>query len=561
MSLELPRRAFWKRKKQSDVSQDVERDCTLRVFLNDTRCELVVLGKDNAIAGRVERSASDDPLDTKSLLQTALDALTPELERRVGNVEVFLDDPEISVVDSRQAKLSHFEGRSLAEFGKYQLGGKPVCFASHRFGETSNQETEKRIVAYISEDKLAAILFALGKLARFTTFFGPWSLQEILHDEGDDAKAHLSVHGHYSTLSLANGSAGAVAVRHLPVGTATLAAAYAQVYGIENHEASAALGARARFAIGSEFPPPAGAPVTSTGSYMALAPALNRLSGEIAATADYFEFQRLAGRAPALQLSMLGSKVAGFANWLGDMLQVDVTSTDKAERTGILSPALNLLEGMRTGLLKIGNQHFDFVGGRFVPSAGAAGDPNGEAGMASKWKSASSKPVTMETLKPFAVPAAAAAMALMFLVGGYSFVISPIDQANAISANLYGSMLSRLNQGKANIVPAASEPVLWSRDMISVGAAMPYDMKLKRLALLTSPGAAGTTLEISGTLPRDGKDNLQLIGRFITRLTKSAALRRRFSEVTFAGTGQGDSKDEDQSAFKIVAKVAGGTAP
>ena len=560
MSIELLRRIFGKRKKESDVSQAVERDCTLRVFMNDTRCELVVRDKAGADAGYVERTASDDPLGTKSLLQEALDALAPELEQRVGNVEVFLDDPEISVVDSRQAKLSHFEGRSLAEFGKYQLGGKPVCFASHRFGETSNQETEKRIVAYISEDRLAAILFALGRLARFTTFFGPWSLQELLHDQGYDAKAHLSVHGNYSTLSLANGSAGAVAVRHLPVGTATLAAAYAQVHGIENHEASAALGARARFATGTEFPPPPGSPMAATGSYMALAPALNRLSGEIATTADYFEFQRLAGRASALQLSMLGSKVAGFANWLGDLLQVDVTSTDKAERTGILSPALNLLEGMRTGLLKIGNQHFDFVGGRFVPSAGVAGAPHADAGIASKWKSASSQPVTMETLKPFAGPVAAVALGLMLLVGGYCFVISPIDEASETSAGLYGETLSQLNRDKANVAPAAGEPVLWSRDMISVGAAMPYDMKLKRVALVTGPGTAGTTFEISGALPRDGKDNLQLIGRFITRLTKTPSLRR-FSEVTFAGTGQGDSKESDDSAFKIIGKVAGGAAP
>ena len=106
---------------------------------------------------------------------------------------------------------------------------------------------------------------------------------------------------------------------------------------------------------------------------MALAPVLNSLSGEIAATADYFEFQRLAGRAPDLQLSMLGARIAGFANWLGDMLQVDVTDAPSGRTCAAASPALNLLEGMRTGLLKIGNQHFDFVGGRFVPSAGAAG--------------------------------------------------------------------------------------------------------------------------------------------------------------------------------------------
>ena len=94
-------------------------------------------------------------------------------------------------MDSRQAKLSHFEGRALAEFGRYQLGGKAVCFASHKFGETSAQELEKRIVAFIPEERLTEVLFALGKLARFTTFFGPWSLQQLFAAEDDETQARL----------------------------------------------------------------------------------------------------------------------------------------------------------------------------------------------------------------------------------------------------------------------------------------------------------------------------------------------------------------------------------
>lgn len=561
MSLEIPGWAFWKRKRDAGALPDVKRDCTLRVFLNDSRCELLILDEKSEQLDKLERTASDNPLDTKSLLLAAIEALAPELERRIGNVEIFLDDEEISVVDSRQAKLSHFEGRSLAEFGKYQLGGKPVCFASHRFGETSAKEIEKRLVAYIAEDKLSSVLFALGKLARFTTFFGPWSLQQLLLDPSDEARAQLAVHGNYSTLTLANGSAGAVAVRHLPVGTVTFAKAYADVHGIAQQEAKEALGARIRLAIGNTFPLPAGAPLAAVGTYQALAPALERLSGEIAATTDYFEFQRLAGRASLLQVSMLGSKIAGFAGWLGDMLHIDVAHAEKTERSGTYFHALNLLEGMPTGLLKIGNQHFDFVGGRFVPCANASGEGASQPGVASKWKSVSSQPVTLLTLKPLALPAAAVAFFAILLVAAYGFLLAPIDQRSEISANLYGSMLSRLGQTRTNTPQAIGEPVLWARDMLSVGAAMPYDMKLKRLALISGPARVGTTFELSGMLPKGGKDNLQLIGRFITKLTAAPDLRRRFSGVTFAGAGEGDSKDSDETVFKIVGKVAGGTAP
>jgi hypothetical protein len=556
MSLLNFARTFLNGKRRSDDLVGMERDCTLRVFMNDTRCELIVQDRNGQKVGQLERLVSDNVLESKSLLLAATEALPLELEHRIGNVEIFLDDQEISVVDSRQAKLTHFEGRTLAEFGKYQLGGKPVCFASHRFGETSAQETEKRIVAYISEDRLTTVLFALGKLARFTTFFGPWSLQKLLGDQSEESQAQLAIHGHYSTLSLTNNSAGAVAVRHLPMGTADLTAAYAAMHGIDDKEAGTALALRPRLTIGKEWPAPANAPSNFVGTHMALVPILERLSGEVTATADYFEFQRLAGRAPDLQLSVLGSRIAGFSDWLSDMLHIGVSDAG-SEPQAAAAPALNLLEGMRTGLLKMGNQHYDFIGGRFVPSASS---PAGSASAAAKWKSASSQQVALNDLKPFAAPIAAAAIFMLAVGGAYAFVLAPMDQESQTSLNLYSGMLSRMDQAKPHSVPVG-EPVLWARDLMSVGAAMPYDMKLKRIALVSGAGSVGTTLEVSGTLPREGKDNLQLIGRFMTRVSASPALRRRLTEVTFAGAGQADSKDSEDTVFKIVGKVAVGPKP
>ena len=40
------------------------------------------------------------------------------------------------------------------------------------------------------------------------------------------------------------------------------------------------------------------------------------------------------------------------------------------------------------------------------------------------------------------------------------------------------------------------------------------------------------------------------------RLSASVALRRRFTEINFAGAGEADAKDSDESVFRIVAKVA-----
>ena len=558
MSLLNFTRALWKGKRRTGDVADVERDHSLRVFLNDTRCELVLRDKAGEQVGKFTRLAEND-IEPQALLAAAIQALPPETQDHIGNVEVFIDDPELSVVDSRQAKLSHFEGRALAEFGKYQLGGKPVCFASHRFGATSATETEKRVVAYIPEDRLTGVLFALGKLARFTTFFGPWSLQPLLSGESEETRAQLTVHSRYSTLALANDAAGAVAVRQLPIGTASLALAYAGAHGIEPHDAAEALAARARLAIGQEWPLPADSPAAHTGSHLALVPILKKLTGEIAATGDYFEFQRLAGRAAELHLSQLGARIAGFAGWLSDMLQIGVA--DAAQAPADKAPALNLLEGMRTGLLKIGHQHYDFAGGRFVLSASQPGNAANQ-GVAARWKSASSQPLTLEMLKPLAMPLAAAGLVLALLGGAYTFLLTPIEQQSETAANLYNNTLTRIAQANVHAAKPVAEPVLWARDLMTVGAAMPYDMKLKRVALVQGTGTAGTTFELDGSLPRGGADNLQLIGRFMNRLSASQALHRRFTEINFGGAGENqkaatDDKDagDGDSAFKIVAKV------
>lgn len=541
----------WFRKREASVEDNIERDCTLRVFLNDSRCEITVSDKLDVPAGRIERQFSGTQTSPEAMLSAAVDVLAPELAARIGNVEIFVDDEEISVVDSRQAKLSHFEGRALAEFGKYQLGGKPVCFASHRFGETSAQEAEKRIVAYISEDRLTAVLFALGRLARYTTFFGPWSLQSLLAEQSEDTQAKLSVHGKYSSLAITSSAAGAIAVRNFPIGSASLVNAYSKEYGISTEDAESALKSRPRIGAGKADAP--------TGSQLALLPMLNGLSGEVGATADYFEFQRLAGRAGSLQLSLLGTRIAGFANWLTGMLSIDVSETVAVRPP---KPVLNLLEGMRGGLLKLGNQHFDFVGGRFVRSATIGASASDEQGLVSRFKKASKQSLTLNDLKPAARPAAAVAAALVAIMGTYSYLLAPTDADLEATVRLYEGVLAQTARPVAQAADApATEPVLWAKDLVAISGSLPYNVKLKQMVLLPASGSNGATLQIAGLLPRAGQDNLQLIGRFISKLSASPKLRHRLGDISFAGVGQGTTDENPESQFSIVAKIAEGAKP
>lgn len=537
------------RKRETAQEDSIERDYLLRVFLNDNSCELRVTDKAGATVGHVDRVPSESQSSPEAMLSAAVESLGPEIANRIGNVEIFLDDQEISVIDSRQAKLSHFEGRALAEFGKYQLGGKPACFASHRFGETSSQETEKRVVAYISEDRLTAVLFALGRLARFTTFFGPWSLQSLVVDSAEETQAKLSIHGNYSSMAIASGAAGAIAVRNFPFGSRDLVNAYAKEHGIGTEDAEAALRSRSRITVGNTMPANA-----STGSQAALLPILNGLAGEVSATADYFEFQRLAGRAASLQLSLLGNRIAGFGAWLTTMLSLEVSEGAQSQAP---KPVLNLLDGMRGGLLKLGNQNFDFVGGRFVRStASGSSGPSQDEGLVSRIRKASKQPLTLNDLKPAAFPAALAAACLAILVVGYSYLLAPKDAELEATVRLYEGVLAQSAQARTPVAEVqTANAVLWANDLVSVAAALPYNVKLKQLVLAPASGSDGARLQITGVLPQNGQNNLEQIGRFIDRLSSSKKLRHRLGEVAFAGVGQGESAEESASQFRLVAKV------
>ncbi len=107
-------------------------------------------------------------------------------------------------------------------------------------------------------------------------------------------------------------------------------------------------------------------PAAPVGSRLALLPTVEKFASAFNDTADYFEYQRLSGRAPILALSLPGHEIAGLREWLARLLQVDVQVSSPLDNCRLRT--LNFLEGMRSDLLKLGNQLFDFTGGRFVPS-------------------------------------------------------------------------------------------------------------------------------------------------------------------------------------------------
>jgi hypothetical protein len=493
----------------------------------------------------------------------------------VARIMLQVDDPDLHLVDHRFAKVNNFEPRGLKEFGSQQAGGHAVAFGSIPFGESSARELQKRVLSFLPEDKLGSYFFALGKTATALAAVIPGSTAAFSAPRQEGAIfAAFRMHGYFSTLVVANAQSGIIAARQFPFGTLTLAKAYAEEHGVSLAEASEALRIRSRLP-----PAPAvkggGLPEYKTASFFALSPVLSQMHDEIAATLEYFRFQRLAGRPSSLTLTFTGVPIAGFESWLAEAITVPVDPVQHAppaiaDETN--AGRLNLLEGSRPGLLKLGNQPFEFSGGRFLPMKGAHTDMPTKKPFWSLFF-----PPWLEKLDlsvgghqmPFnrdqaLLRLAAVGAVALLAIGNFYFVTGPAKQRLVELASLYD------NAAEASIAAVRStsqaseardQPVLWADNLFTLGQALLPAMKLQRLELVppTSKTGAGSdaVLTITGALSSSNPATLKSVGGFIDQLSKDKSFSRRFAQLRFTGAGKSEDATRREMTFRVAALSAG----
>jgi hypothetical protein len=362
---------------------------------------------------------------------------------------------------------------------------------------------------------------------------------------------------------IANGDTGIVAVRHIPFGALMLAKTYADEHGVSLSEASSALKLRSR------LPPPAAvkdgsAPEYKTATFVALAPALRQLQDEIADTIEYFRYQRLAGRPASISLTFTAAPVAGLQTWLADAFEMQVETAANALPTSEApeGASLNLLEGARAGLMKLGNQPYEFIRGRFLPMKGAQSDKMTTnktfAFVPAAWIEALrartvTRPITLsrDLVKPALYGAAFVGLGV---TANLLLLTAPADERLMEQASAYGmqavSSVAFTTNGSEAGLPVGERPNLWADTLLGVGKALLPSMKLDRLQLAAAGGKAGDpNLAITGILPQGGT-NLKLVAGFIDRLSQDQSFARRFAQVRFTGVGgsQGQGGTEAPAA-------------
>ena len=495
-------------------------------------------------------------------------------QANVARVILFMDDPDLELVDHRFAKLNNFEPRGLKEFGSQQAGGRPVVFGSFPFGDSSAREIQKRVLGFLPEEKLATYFFGLGKIATALVAAvpaGACAFGAQSHEGG--IFATLRVHGYFSTFLIANAQTGIIAMRQFSFGALSLAEAYAAEHGLSLTESSAALGTRSR------LPPAAivkdgAAPEHRTGTFTALSPLLQQLHEDIAATLDYFRFQRLAGRPAHLGLTFTGPSLAGLDRWLADALGLRVEileDTLSTSKDATDTPNLNLLEGSRAALLKMGNQPFEFSKGRFVPMSGGRSDMP-----ASKPAQKLSFPLLEKLSGHFGARqitftrhsllrplAAFGALGLMVIANMY-LLTGPAEQRLTDGVFAYGNAaeasIASIKGGAAN-AQNSDQSALWADNLLAVGQALSPGMKLERLELAPVAGKGGAgvdlNLAITGGLPSATAGNFKSVAVFIDQLSKDKAFSTRFPQVRFTGAGKSTDQTHREMNFHVAALSGG----
>jgi hypothetical protein len=524
----------------------------------------------------VPDSGSASPPEQLALAVARLSTEQPQAN--VKRVVLLIDDPDLQLVDHRFAKLTNFEPRALKEFGAQQAGGRAIVYGSLPFGASSAREIEKRVLAFLPEEKLESYFFGLGKLATALVAVIPAGVQTLRPESHEGGIfATLRVHGEFTTLLVANGDTGIIAVRQFPFGALTLAKAYASEHGVSLEESSAALRMRSRLPPASAVKDGA-APEHKTATFAALSPPLRQLHDDVAATLDYFRYQRLAGRPAHLSLTFTAPPISGLDTWLEEALdlQVDVAANVlPAFEDAPETPMLNLLEGSRSGLLKMGNQPYEFSRGRLLPIKGAQSEMSiakhgsrSGLNLSLPWLEkliarAGGRQLTLRR-EQIMQPLYGVALAALLAIGNVYFLTAPAQQHLIDGASAYGtaagSSVASAKTGSEADLAAGERATLWADNLFAVGKSVSPSMKLERLELVPVGGKAGAGADLSfaitGALPPGGA-NLTLVAGFIDHLSQDKSFSQRFAQLRFTGAGESEDEMHHEMLFHVVGLSGG----
>jgi len=525
----------------------------------------------------------------------------------VGRLYVLTDDPQVFYTDTRAEQFTAAAKTSpavLRAFGAEQLNCAHAVFGFGAFGLKSGAPRPNGVAAFADAKRTGGCLGRLDRLALKVAALVPVA-DVLVHralELGEAPYGALYIGGHTSQIVLANPRHGTVTVRVLPVGAMTLAEAVAKGSNIAFVEAVEVLRTRPML-DDVRLVEPAGdtAEITRSAADRMIGPILRRFLGDVEATLEYFDAQRVSGRPERLELFGAHERVKGLADFLAATLSAPAhaspaTVLDLFRR---LPPGegVNLLQ--HTGPdLQIGQTSYRMQGDRLAPvseaerAASRAAAANAARGRtvapagrrtARRGTAAGASGLQQLLARMRGAPAAAegdaapntdrqyfllfglfCALLALLVVQGYGEMETRHQNAMARVSQMMDENM-RLRRAVAggerpSAASAAADKVLWTEKFLAIGRNMDKPMWLTDVFLATETRTVGGSSVLSKKLVLEGAvlpstvGHILEISKFIGRLEEDAAgFMGDFREIRFHGATIDQAESDPIIRFGIEA--------
>ena len=571
------RAAFGQSKQETEAGPG-----TLWLSLSDVRWDAVAFGPEASPDG--ERFGEDCAFLSEGaaptpelLVRRALSAIPERLRTHIGRVILATADSSLELLDNRALRLPDTD-EAIRDIAAQQFGGTPASFGFVSYGQSSEREKERRLYAFTPVERLRSHLYGLDKLAVSMTCLTPLPALALTHlgAGATEPYAVLFLGGHFAHLMIANPESGAVAVRTIPVGALTLAAALAADTGLPLRDLAASLAGRDRLSALTPGKVEADIAAQTTIGAVLTVP-LTQLREEIEETLGYFSYQRLSGSPEQLILCGEVNRVLGFDTWLAGATGLPV-EVERRPWLDILLPSneprINLLDGAPDDLLTLGKTAYRFTNGRFVPeesdalpnvaTLGTKPGARSDEGQKSSTPSSRLPWLQDQETRYFA------AFAFVLLAALYLDVkssVGPAGQALQGTVATYQNLLDenrslearRLVQAQAEAAadqPATLDPGSWAERLVAIARRIGPSVWLTRLAIEQPSGptskGAQRELSIQGRLPAGG-DYLATIAAFVDGLNADEDFMRGLASLAFEGAKVSQTESATHVDFGLTA--------
>lgn len=585
---------------------------------------LRVDGYDSAILDASGKQSGDLDTGSRSLFregdnQAQLEASLAELAgqlssrkgRSIGRIYMLMDALPTLLRDGRANPVND---RDINTLGKQLLHVNEVAWGQAALTLSNRRNSAESAAADIASSRCIAMLDA-RPLRHLLSGFGEHSAritalvptEKVLIDEGWESRSQPSMSVYFGAgetrLTMCNADTGAVLVRSLPQGVASLAEAVSEAMGIDAEEVLESFSSRAVLdKLGNSNLNDDS--LTTSPIENALLPVLRELQRGIVGSIDYFRDQMGYGNPSVIKCHGEIGRIKGMDAWLQRVTGLKTRPAAQSLLSQYINSdasQLNLLEGCESSLITVGKVPYSYSKGGFVPTrelqqAAPSSKPAGSSRSGGRHQrrshrrrepasglsalvgqlfSSSGREDTSEDQaadkvdKPLLYYVLSVLIFSSLIYYGYD-EYSKIEKRHNNLGYAYEEAWTQQEKARKQLLDTgfhqevkteAEDKVLWTEKFLSLGRHLNERLWITDLylgeatrTLINHESVVTKRLVIEGAALPSSDGHIAEIARFMAALeADQSSFMDDFSEISFAGSHTDEEDNEDVVRFTLIA--------